>query len=491
MAKKAVKSDSKMLTFIFMIIGLGIMAGFWFAPPIAPITPMGMKIAGVFLGMVWLWSTVDSIWPSLLGLTLLGLTGVEGEGYAGMKGVALQAYGTDTVILVLFGMVLFGSVEYLGVTKYIARWFLTRKIINGRPIAFLFMFFLACYFLSAVTSPIISLLIVWAIGIELLESFGVTPQDKLWPIFNIGVFFASTIGQPMLPFKGAQLVVLSAYNKTSGETMAFAPWIAYNFIMSMILLFIFLFLIKFVFKPDLSKISNISTEYFAERPLPPLSLQQKLVMWDIVLYIFMILAPGLLPKSIPGMAFLSQLGVVGVTSVCIVILMVIYVSGKPVLPFQQVAAKQINWGVYFLVAAAVYAANSLSKPETGINQFLLQNLDPILGGRSPFMFALMMLVVALILTNFANNAAMAVLLMPVIVAFAGQMNESAVPYVASVGMMVFVAMLTPAASPHAGMMHGRPDLISRNNIYKYGVPLCLIALALYSTLGMSLAKILF
>lgn len=490
-SKKVQKTDSSMSMYLFTLIGLGIMAFFWFAPAMAPITPIGMKVVGIFLGMVFLWSTVDSTWPSLLGLTLLGLTGLEGNGYAGMKAVAMQAYGADTVILVLLGMVLFGSIEYLGVTKYIARWFVTRKIVNGRPYGFILMFFLACYFLSALTSPVISLLIVWSIGIELLESFGIRRDEPLWAAFNFGVFFVSTIGQPMLPFKGAQLVVLSAYSKASGDTMAFGPWILFNFIMSMILIGLFLLGMRFIFRVDVSKLQNISVEYFANDPLPPLNISQKLVLADLVAYIAMILAPGMLPKTVPGMKFLASLGVVGVTSLCIVVLMVILVGGKQVLPFQQVASKQINWGVYFLVAAAVYAAGSLSKPETGVNEFLIKYLTPILGGHSEFVFGLIMLIVALLLTNFANNAAMAVLLMPVILAFTGQMGVNPVPYVAGVGMLVFVAMLTPSASPHAGMMHGRPDVISKADIYKYGVPASIVALLLYVTLGMKIAHILF
>ena len=39
---------------IHSFIGLAIVAGFWFAPPIAPITPIGMKCLGAFLGTVYL-----------------------------------------------------------------------------------------------------------------------------------------------------------------------------------------------------------------------------------------------------------------------------------------------------------------------------------------------------------------------------------------------------------------------------------------------------
>ena len=60
--------------YIHVAIGLAIMAIFWMLPPMAPITPMGMKCVGAFLGMVYLWSAIEALWPSLLGLFMLGIS---------------------------------------------------------------------------------------------------------------------------------------------------------------------------------------------------------------------------------------------------------------------------------------------------------------------------------------------------------------------------------------------------------------------------------
>ncbi len=58
---------------------------FQFLPVMAPITPIGMKMVGAFLGMVYLWSMVDTLWPSLLGLVVMSLSGFAGEGMQGVK----------------------------------------------------------------------------------------------------------------------------------------------------------------------------------------------------------------------------------------------------------------------------------------------------------------------------------------------------------------------------------------------------------------------
>ena len=98
---------------IHTMVGLAFMLLFPLLPPIEPITKVGMIVAGAFIGMVYLWSTVDSVWPSALGLLIIALSGYLGEeitGYAAVKNVFLNAYGTDTVLLLVLGLVLFGGV---------------------------------------------------------------------------------------------------------------------------------------------------------------------------------------------------------------------------------------------------------------------------------------------------------------------------------------------------------------------------------------------
>ena len=105
-------------------------------------------------------------------------------------------------------------------------------------------------------------------------------------------------------------------------------------------------------------------------------------------------------------------------------------------------------------------------------------------------FVAIMFTIALILTNFANNAAMAVVLMPVVLNFSNQLDINPMPVATGVILMVFVAMLTPAASPHAGMMHGMKKIYSTKEILAVGFPICILALVLYIFVGYPLCKLL-
>lgn len=206
-------------------------------------------------------------------------------------------------------------------------------------------------------------------------------------------------------------------------------------------------------------------------------------------YLVMLLLPSFV-KDNPVSDFLNMLGPLGVTIFWVVLFLIIKVDGKPLLDFKNVAYNQMNWGIYFMIAAAVYGANSLSNAATGVSDFLVQALNPILGGQPEMVFVAIMFTVALIITNFANNAAMAVVLMPVVLTFSNQIGINPMPVAMGVILMVFVAMLTPAASPHGSMMHGRKDIYSTSEILQIGLPMCIVTLVLYIFIGYPLAKML-
>ena len=503
---KAIECDNKKPStdtkvYIHSAIGIGIMLVFYlvalFAPETAyaPITPVGMKCVGVFLGMVYLWSTVSSLWPSLLGLIFIALSGYGGPGFAGFKGVFLNAFGADTVLLTLFAMVLFGAMDEAGCTRYIARWLLTRKMINGRPYIFFGVVLFTSYVLSTLVSPITGLILMWPITLRIMEAVGIERCDKIWPYFFVGMFAVMTLGQPFFPFMGAQLVVLSAFDKMTAGAMPvpFFQYMVLNFVMTMLLMVVYLLVLIFIIRPDVSKLKNVTAEQMAAtQQLPAMVWPQKALMIMLPLYIIMLLVPNFMKESTnPIITFLATLGPLGVTILWCVIFCVIRYKGHEVLDFKEVAYKQFNWGIFFMIAAAVYGANSLSDDATGVKAFLLQALQPILGGRSEMAFVAIMFTVALIITNFANNAAMAVVLMPVILAFCEQMGIHPMPVAMGVTMMVFVAMLTPAASPHAGLMHGRKDIYTTGDIMRIGFPICLVTLVFYIFVGYPLAKMLF
>ena len=55
--------------------------------------PTGMKVLGVFLGLLYGWIFIGFIWPSLLGMLALGMTG-----YASIIDVFIGGFGHANVL---------------------------------------------------------------------------------------------------------------------------------------------------------------------------------------------------------------------------------------------------------------------------------------------------------------------------------------------------------------------------------------------------------
>lgn len=490
----AEKSEKMHWTYwLHLLIGGFFMFGFPMLDPIEPLTDVGMTIVGVFIGMVYLWSALDSIWPSLLGLMLVALAGyVPGNNYAAVKQVFLDSFGSETVVVCILGMVLFAGVDYVGCTKYMARFFMSIKLLEGRPYVFLYIFFVCSYVIAGLTNPMAAMLILWPIAQEVCASFGYKKGDKVFALMICGVYLASTLGQPMLPFKGASYIVVSAYMNMSGVTVNFGSYILYTIVMSLMMLAFFLVYVRFVVRPDVSGFKNVTVEDLTKEKLPPMNMQQLAFLLMLVGYVVLLLIPNFLPKTIPFVAFLNRVGLLGITIFFIVLLMIIPYKGQPMMDFKGIAKKSFSWDIMMLVAAAMYVCNAMSSDVTGVKPFLIQLLSPLLADKPVIVFVFFILAFGIITTNFANNAGMALVLLPVILSF-GEFypNVNMTALAISVCLIVFVALLTPAASPYCGMLHARRDLVSYGEIIELFVPMFVIALLSYTLIGINIANLLF
>ncbi len=466
-------------------VGIAIVFGFGYLPPIAPVTPMGMHVMGIFLGMIFLWSFVSILWPSLLGIVALAICG-----YAPLRQVLYISFGDTVPVLILFAMVLFGAIQHAGVTRHISRWFLTRRIINGKPVMFSFIFIYATYVLAALSANILpALLFMWAILYGVLEDVGYKKGDKYTAVMIIGTMFGAISGQAAKPFTGSALMIVGAYEKVAQTQLNYLHYMVFGFIMSTLGVALYALLIKFVFKPDMSRIENIGVERFQKEQLPPMDLRQKIMFVSLVGYLALVLLPSILPASLPGISLLAKIGPLGVVILFVVALSLYKIDGKPVLDFKEIAGKFVVWDVYFLVVMAMAISTAMTAPATGITEFLKTALSPVLGGHSPTMFAAILVLFGVGITQFANNAVMGVLLMPVIKVFSEQSGADFAAIATLMAFALHIAVLTPAASPYAAILYGNKDWISQKEVFRYGIALCLLTLVMYTVAGIPLLRV--
>ena len=93
------ESKSNTMYYIHCAIGCILMFLFRFLPAPAPITSLGMQMIGIFIGLIYMWSFVDTLWPSVMGLFALCLSD-----YGTTTSIIASSFGNSTSALMLLGL---------------------------------------------------------------------------------------------------------------------------------------------------------------------------------------------------------------------------------------------------------------------------------------------------------------------------------------------------------------------------------------------------
>ena len=468
-------------------IGLLLIFGFGSLPPIEPITPLGMRVLGIFIGMIFLWSFTDLVWSSLLGIVAIVISG-----YAPLARVVHMSFGDRVPTLILFAMILFGAIQESGIITYISRWFLTRKCINGKPVMFSFIFIYATYVLSALSASVLpALLFMWAILYKVLEDVGYRKGDAYTAVMVVGTLFGAISGQGAKPFTGSALMMVGAYEKVAGVPMDYLKYMLFGFIICSLGVVCYALLIKFVFRPDMSRIQDISIERFNREKLPPMNAEQKIMAGVLTGFLVLVMLPSMLPRSIAAVDLLARIGPIGVCLLFIVALSVVRCDGKPIFSFKQIAAKYVNWQIYVLVSIAMAISGAMMDESTGITRFMAQSLEPIAQGTSFTMFVAILATTSCLITQVANNGVVGVLLMPVMQYFCQQSGGDFEAVATFIIFILHMAILTPAGSIYSAVLFGNKDWVSPSEIVRYGWAIVVMVLLLYIGVGLPLMGFIF
>ncbi len=75
---KLIEKGTKQITknyYLHIVIIFVLMFGFGFLPVFSTITPLGMKVLGIFLSCIYAWTVGILDWSSIIALVALGLSG--------------------------------------------------------------------------------------------------------------------------------------------------------------------------------------------------------------------------------------------------------------------------------------------------------------------------------------------------------------------------------------------------------------------------------
>lgn len=465
---EAVGGPKNTAYYINSLITVVLMIGIGFLPAPDPMTPMGMKVLGIFIGALYGWTTVNTVWPSILVLTLLGMSG-----FMPVKDAFMQAFGNDTVLFLLFLYVFCYVIDTAGITKYFAAKLIGQKFIQGKPWLLAGMIFVAAYICSALTSVVASMILCWSMIYSMVEKMGYQKKEAYPTILIIGVTYFAIMGYTAMPFKLGFPTLAGLVEQMTGLSVDPLKYLIMGLWLSILLLIVWVLFCKFVLRPDVSKClaaGDINGDTTAEK----LDGRQKLILSLMGLMIVLMLLPSVFMGS--QNAFIQMLNSVGLTAIVALfdgLFIFLRYQGKPLIDYHAAFKHGIYWDVIFLLGAAMVLSKGLTSETTGIQAALKVLFNPILSGHGTLIFMLLSLGIALIFTNFCNNFVVMVTLLPIMATFSNEIGGNFVVFALALQYMCATALLTPAASPMAAVMHGN-DWLDKKAIYRMVLEMMLV-----------------
>ena len=457
------------------LICLTIMYGFGLLSPLEPLTPLGMSIIGVFLGVLYGWIFIDIIWPSIAGLLALTLVG-------GMKPAVLlnRSFGDPIVVMMFFIFVFCAAINHYGLSRFISLWFITRKAIAGRPWLFTYTFLASIMLLGGLTSASPAAVIGWSILYGVCDVCGYKKGDGYPTMMVFGIVYAAQVGMALIPFKQAALTVMSAYETMSGTHIDYARYMLIAIAACALCSLLFIVIGKYIFRPDVSRLKNLDAARLDAEGNLALSRVQKLVLFFLFALVALLLAPAFLDEQAIIARFARSIGNTGICMFVVGVMCFIKINGKPLLPFKAMVDSGVAWGIIFILATVQPLSGAMADARSGVTPFLMTVLEPLFGSGSPLFFAVCMGLLATVLTQFINNGAVGVALMPVIYSYCSNMGAGPELPVIMVIMGVHLAFLTPAASASAALLHGN-EWSDARSVWK-SAPLVILASLVVMTL---------
>lgn len=457
----ATAEKKSIIGYIHIAIMLLLMFGIGFLPPFGQITPMGMKVLGVFLGIVYGWIFIDLLWVSFLGFAVLTMTS-----YAPAAQVMASGFGNPTFLMVLLGAAFAECLNQIGVTEGIAYWLLSKKVFIGKPWLLIAAICACAFLMSLGNGGIAVIFLLWTITLKIGEISGYKPGSKVLNMLIAFIVYIAMTVPNMVPFYGGVILYGGFFTKGIGLTIPAGPMLLAGMIYIFVTTVVLLLIGKFILKVDADHYTT-SVELCEEYAKYKMNKYQKTGLLLVVGYFLVLMVPQIVP-TLPGAAFCNSLGVIG-WSVIYMTLFVIWKDedGKPVINLGECFTK-LPWAMLMLLAVTYPLADAMESADTGITATIAATITPILMNLDVTVLIIASMIFLGIITQFMHNIVMGAIFLPMIPPIVMQMGGNPYTCFFLMYLALMCAYVTPAGSMMAGLVFGHETMV-RKDAYMFGL----------------------
>ncbi len=483
--------------YIKLLIGLLIMFGCGFLPAPAPITSTGMALIGMFFGLIYMYSVLDTVWPNIVVMVLFGLHAFDiypnSVQDAGIYEAGWRVFGHNIPVLMLGMLLVSYALESCGLLNRIAVWFITRKVVQRGPWMFTLMFFLATLVMSLCMDCSAMSVVMLGIAHEIFDRLGFKKGDP-WPRMLVtGTVWITCMGFAMTPI-GHNLAIMftGMIGTATGTEISLFKYMLVGIPVGLCILALMLLYFRFIVRPDTSRFQSVDYNVIQEMYPGKMSTHEKWISGIGIAVLLALVLPGLVDFILPGNAFSSLMNGLApgfVVFSAIGLMVMIRIDGKPLLDL-PVAMSKISWSIQLLVGGIVTVALAMIEDTTGISAWASQFILPMFNGLSPVAATMLICALCVILTNILNNVAIGAIFAAICTPLTQTIGINPGVLAMAVSLCAQMGFTTPAAFPTIAFATSDP--YSNNNyVLRHGLVMTVICLVVSVLLLFPLANMVF
>ena len=387
---------------IGMAVALISFVALWFGLPEGNgLTHEGVRALAVIVPSLVLWLTNGTNWVSLLIMGLFIIANVLPGG--GPGNVWATGIGNPIIALVIVYYILANTMAETGVTEKVAAWAISRPSLQGRPYAFLTVFFLSQMVLGFVMQNLALAVLYIEIAEKIAKQIGVKPGDKLYSALMLGVTWGNGVLLVGSPIAKTWPLAMMGFLAVHGIAVSFATWFAVGIPFTFVMTVVIMLAIR-TMKADVSPLKHLDVTKLQDST-PPLSKQGKFIGWSFILLIAFVVIPEILNAvGITGglVEWILSIGITAPAAVVVGVLCFVKMDGAPLCDFGK-SLRDIHWGVVLFIAGIFVMQAPFSDPATGIQDWMGNIFQPIMGDLSPFWITAIAILGTMALTQFMSN----------------------------------------------------------------------------------------
>ena len=470
--------------YLFLTFGMGYI-------PTESISSLGMSIVGIFIGMLYGWTFIGFIWPSMMSIFAPGVCG-----YFDTPQLAFSnAFSNQLVIFMLLILVFTAYFERSGINKKIAAWFLSRPSVQGRPWFFTFMVLLATFVVGFLVDGNAVNFLIWNLLYGIFKEVDYREGENYPAYLCAGVSFAALLSYGCKPWGNANIMAIGALQSASGGiySLNYVKFMLLAIPLCFLFLMGYFIVMKYIFKPDVKKLMSLSNDYLQQlRNDLTLNIKEKIAAGALLVFISILLLINILPSSSSGILGILSKG--NFLSALIVILIALNFSrleGGPILDFGGCAQKGIHWNVFWLNAAAMPVSAALSSDAAGITKRFGLMMNNYFIGVEAVVFIIAFTLLLLLATQVAFNMTLVVVAVPIVWQVCQTLGLNPLGVTVLILMAISCAIATPAASSNAAIMFSNVDWIGVPRSFKAGISAMLASMVILLGVGFPLVALIY